>query len=305
MKKKALVIVESPTKAKTLDRFLGPAYEVIASQGHVMDLPASQFGVDLEHGFTPKYIVIVKKRKIVKELKNAASKYKELYLATDPDREGEAISAHLATLLGEGKKIHRAVFHEITPEAIKAAFQHPRTIDEHKVEAQQARRILDRILGYSLSPLLWKNVGRGLSAGRVQSVVLRLIVDRERAIRAFVPEEYWQITATLEKLKALPKEPTGFTANLETIDAQKAKLTKQEQVQGIVKELQGLPFVVSEVTQKATQRHPAPPFTTSTLQQEAFNKLGFSAARTMRIAQQLYEGIELGPTGPAGLITNM
>ncbi len=305
MKKKALVIVESPTKAKTLDRFLGPAYEVIASQGHVMDLPASQFGVDLEHGFTPKYIVIVKKRKIVKELKNAASKYKELYLATDPDREGEAISAHLATLLGEGKKIHRAVFHEITPEAIKAAFQHPRTIDEHKVEAQQARRILDRILGYSLSPLLWKNVGRGLSAGRVQSVVLRLIVDRERAIRAFVPEEYWQITATLEKLKALPKEPTGFTANLETIDAQKAKLTKQEQVQGIVKELQGLPFVVSEVTQKATQRHPAPPFTTSTLQQEAFNKLGFSAARTMRIAQQLYEGIELGPPGPAGLITYM
>ena len=305
MKKGGLVIVESPTKARTLDRFLGASYKVIASQGHVMDLPASQFGVDLEHGFAPKYIVIMKKRSIVKELKTTAAKYKELYLATDPDREGEAISAHLATLLGKGKKIYRAVFHEITPEAVKAAFEHPRAIDEHKVDAQQARRILDRILGYSLSPLLWKNVGRGLSAGRVQSVALRLIVDREREIRAFTPLEYWEIEALLEKLKTRPQEPSRFTAALETVDGKKADLKNEESATGIVKELEGASFVVSAVTKKATQRHPSPPFTTSTLQQEAFNKLGFTAARTMRVAQQLYEGIELGGEGPVGLITYM
>ncbi|MBI3333736.1 MAG: type I DNA topoisomerase [Candidatus Omnitrophica bacterium] len=301
----ALVVVESPTKARTLDRFLGSGYKVLASQGHVMDLPSSQFGVDLENDFAPKYIVIVKKRKIVKELKAAAAKFKELYLATDPDREGEAISAHLATLLGEGKKVHRAVFHEITPAAVKAAFQHPSRIDEHKVEAQQARRILDRILGYSLSPLLWKNVGRGLSAGRVQSVALRLIVDREREIRAFVPQEYWEIMATLAKLHPSPKEPPSFTASLETIDGKKAELKDGDSAGGVVTELKDLPFTVSSVGQKATQRHPSPPFTTSTLQQEAFNKLGSSAARTMRVAQQLYEGIELGPEGPVGLITYM
>ncbi|MBI3615060.1 MAG: type I DNA topoisomerase [Candidatus Omnitrophica bacterium] len=301
----ALVIVESPTKARTLGRFLGSVYKVIASQGHVMDLPASQFGVDLEKNFAPKYIVIMKKRKIVKELKLEAKKFKELFLATDPDREGEAISAHLATLLGEGKKVHRAVFHEITPEAVRAAFEHPREINEHKVEAQQARRILDRILGYSLSPLLWKNVGRGLSAGRVQSVALRLIVDRERQIRAFVPQEYWEITATLAKLHPDPKEPASFTAGLETVDGKKAELKDGETAHALVKELEGVPFKVSDVTRKETQRHPSAPFTTSTLQQEGFNKLGFTAARTMRIAQQLYEGIELGSEGPVGLITYM
>ncbi|MBI3317930.1 MAG: type I DNA topoisomerase [Candidatus Omnitrophica bacterium] len=305
MKKKALVIVESPTKARTLDRFLGESYKVIASQGHVMDLPASSFGVDLEHNFAPKYIVIMRKRKIVKELKEAASKHDELYLATDPDREGEAISKHLAVLLGKGKKVHRAVFHEITPDAVKAAFQHPKALDEHKVEAQQARRILDRILGYSLSPLLWKKVGRGLSAGRVQSVTLRLIVDREREIRAFVPQEYWEITATLEKLHPEGKEPGRFIASLETVDGVKADLKAEGESRKLVEELQGLPFVVSGVSQKVQQRNPSPPFTTSTLQQEAFNKLGFTAARTMRISQQLYEGIELGAEGPVGLITYM
>ncbi len=297
--KKALVVVESPTKARTLGRFLGDSYQVIASQGHVMDLPSSQFGVDLEHGFTPKYIVIFKKRKIVKELKETAAPFKELYLATDPDREGEAISAHLITLLGNGKKVHRAVFHEITPEAIRHAFQHPRGIDENKVQAQQARRILDRILGYSLSPLLWKKVGRGLSAGRVQSVVLRLIVERERQIRAFVPQEYWEIEATLEKRK------TRFTALLERVDGKKAELKDEQTTKGLVEELKGQPFRVAEVNRKEVQRHPAPPFITSSLQQEAFNRLGFSAARTMRVAQELYEGIELGAEGPAGLITYM
>ncbi|MBI3323825.1 MAG: type I DNA topoisomerase [Candidatus Omnitrophica bacterium] len=296
---KALVIVESPTKAKTLDRFLGSKFKVIASQGHVMDLPASQFGVDLENNFAPKYIVIFKKRSLVKELKKTAARFKELYLATDPDREGEAISAHLATVLGKDKKIYRAVFHEITPDAVKAAFAHPREINEHKVEAQQARRILDRILGYSLSPLLWKKVGSGLSAGRVQSVVLRLIVDREREIRAFTPQEYWQITASLEK------DRTVFEATLETIDGKKAELRDGETSTKLVEELKTQPFVVSNITQKATQRHPLPPFTTSTLQQDAFNRLGFSAGRTMRIAQQLYEGIELGAEGPAGLISYM
>ncbi len=309
MKKAALVIVESPTKAKTLDRFLGSGYKVIASLGHVMDLPSSQFGVDLKNDFTPKYIVIFKKRKIVKELKGTAADYRELYLATDPDREGEAISAHLAILLGTGKKVHRAVFHEITPAAVRAAFEHPRKIDENKVQAQQARRILDRILGYTLSPLLWKKVGRGLSAGRVQSVVLKLIVDREREIRAFIPQEYWEITATLEKLKQAAKEagklPATFTATLETVDGKKAELRTGEQAQTLVQELEGQPFTVASVSQKEIQRHPAPPFTTSTLQQAAFNKLGFSTARTMRVAQQLYEGIELGPEGPVGLITYM
>jgi len=301
----ALVIVESPTKARTLDRFLGSSYKVIASQGHVMDLPASQFGVDLENNFAPKYIVIFKKRRLVKELKIAAAKFKELYLATDPDREGEAISAHLATILGEGKKIYRAVFHEITPDAVRAAFQHPREIDVHKVEAQQARRILDRILGYSLSPLLWKNVGGGLSAGRVQSPTLRLIVDREREIRAFVAVEYWEIKATLQKLNPDPKEPPQFTASLETVNGKKAELKNQQQAHELVEGLQKAPFTVSNVTQKGTQRHPSPPFTTSTLQQASFNKLGFTAGRTMRIAQQLYEGIEIGAEGPVGLITYM
>ena len=302
---KALVIVESPTKAKTLDRFLGSGYKVLASQGHVMDLPASQFGIDLEKDFAPKYIVIFRKRRIVKELKIAAAPYKELYLATDPDREGEAISAHLATVLGNGKKVHRAVFHEITPEAVRAAFAHPHAINGHKVDAQQARWILDRILGYTLSPLLWKKVGSGLSAGRVQSVVLRLIVDREKEIRAFVPQEYWEITATLAKMKPAPGEPASFTAGLEAVDGKKAELKDGETANKIVEELHGVPFTVAAITKKATQRHPAPPFTTSTLQQSAFNRLGFTAGRTMRIAQQLYEGVELGAEGPVGLITYM
>ncbi len=304
-KGKALVIVESPTKARTLDRFLGSSYKVIASQGHVMDLPASKFGVDLENNFAPHYIVIFKKRKLVRELKEAAAKYKELYLATDPDREGEAISAHLAIILGEGKKIHRAEFHEITPAAVQAAFDHPREVNVHRVEAQQARRILDRIVGYSLSPLLWKKVGSGLSAGRVQSVALKLIVDREREIRAFNPMEYWKVQVVLEKIKPLADEPKSFVAELESVDGKKTELKEGAIAHEIVDGLKNAPFIITGLTQKAQQRRPAAPYTTSTLQQDAFNKLGFTAGRTMRIAQQLYEGIEVGEEGPVGLITYM
>lgn len=297
-----LVVVESPTKARTLERFLGARYRVVASQGHVMDLPASRFGVDLEKGFEPEYIVIQKKRRIVKELKNIASNFAELVLATDPDREGEAISAHLAALLADGKPVRRAVFHEITPQAIEAAFRKPVEIDRHKVQAQQARRVLDRVLGYSLSPLLWKKVGRGLSAGRVQSVVLKLIVDRERAIRAFQPQEYWQIEALLEKRTQARER---FTAWLETIDGKKADLKKEPDARGLVEELENSQFAVSKITRRQQRRNPSAPFTTSSLQQDAFNRLGFTAARTMRIAQQLYEGIDLGDRGPVGLITYM
>ncbi|PIQ82636.1 MAG: DNA topoisomerase I [Candidatus Omnitrophica bacterium CG11_big_fil_rev_8_21_14_0_20_64_10] len=305
MSSKPLVVVESPTKARTLERYLAGRYKVIASQGHVMDLPASQFGVDVENGFAPKYIVIFRKRRIVKELKLEAARHKTLYVATDPDREGEAISAHLATVLGEGKEVHRAVFHEITPEAIKAAFDHPIEVDRRKVEAQQARRILDRILGYSLSPLLWKKVGRGLSAGRVQSVALKLIVDREAEVQAFRPVEYWEVTAQLAKLKPGPKEPAEFTASLVQVDGKKADLKNQQDAEQLVEGLKEAPFVVQKVTRREQRRHPSAPFTTSTLQQDAFNRLGFGAARTMRIAQQLYEGIDLGEAGPVGLITYM
>ncbi len=304
-KGKALVIVESPTKARTLDRFLGSSYKVIASQGHVMDLPASKFGVDLENNFAPHYIVIFKKRKLVRELKEAAEKYKELYLATDPDREGEAISAHLAIILGEGKKIYRAEFHEITPTAVQAAFDHPREVNIHRVEAQQARRILDRIVGYSLSPLLWKKVGSGLSAGRVQSVALKLIVDREREVRAFNPQEYWKVQVVLEKIKPLADEPKSFVAELESVDGKKTELKEGGIAHEIVDGLKDASFIITGLTQKAQQRRPAAPYTTSTLQQDAFNKLGFTAGRTMRIAQQLYEGIEVGQEGPVGLITYM
>jgi len=300
--KRALVVVESPTKAKTLERILDKTrYKVMASQGHVMDLPTSRFGVDLENGFAPTYLVLPKKRKIVKALKMEAVKHPVLYLATDPDREGEAIGAHLAALLGEGKEIHRAVFHEITHEAVQQAFQHPRQIDERKVQAQQARRVLDRILGYSLSPLLWKKVSKGLSAGRVQSVALWLVVDRERQIRSFVPKEYWQIVATLAKGKA----QATLTATLETLDGKKADIRTKEEAHRLVEELRSVPFEVSRIAKRQIERNPAAPFITSTLQQAAFNRLGFGAARTMRIAQQLYEGIDLGPEGPVGLITYM
>jgi len=299
--KKGLVIVESPTKAKTLEKFLGGRYVVRASQGHLVDLPSSSMGIDVEHGFTPKYIVIKKRRPIVKELQAEAKKTGELWLATDPDREGEAISWHLGTLLGEGKTVHRAVFHEITPHAVEEAFKHPQSLDMNKVNAQQARRVMDRLVGYSISPILWKKVSRGLSAGRVQSVAVRLIVEREREIRAFVPKEYWSIEATLTP--TAKEQP--FVAQLIRRGDQDLEIGTQAEADAIVQALQAAAYTVASVTESQRRRNPYAPFTTSTLQQEAYHKLRFSASRTMRVAQQLYEGIELGSEGPTGLITYM
>ena len=299
--KKGLVIVESPTKAKTLEKFLGGRYIVRASQGHLVDLPSSSMGIDVEHGFTPKYIVIKKRRPIVKELQAEAKKTGELWLATDPDREGEAISWHLGTLLGEGKTVHRAVFHEITPHAVEEAFKHPQSLDMNKVNAQQARRVMDRLVGYSISPILWKKVSRGLSAGRVQSVTVRLVVEREREIRAFVPKEYWSIEATLTP--TAKEQP--FVAQLIRRGDQDLEMTAQAEAAAIVQTLQTAAYTVASVTESQRRRNPYAPFTTSTLQQEGYHKLRFSASRTMRVAQQLYEGIELGSEGPTGLITYM
>ena len=304
MKKKSpgrLVIVESPTKAKTLERFLGGRYHVRASQGHLVDLPKSTMGIDVEHGFTPKYIVIKTRRPVLKQLKADADKADELWLATDPDREGEAISWHLSTLLGEGKTIRRAVFHEITPRAIEEAFKHPHELDLNKVNAQQARRVMDRLVGYSISPLLWQKVSRGLSAGRVQSVAVRLIVDREREIRAFVPREYWTIEATLTPMGK--EQP--FVAQLVKIGEADVDLKAEAEAKQVAAVLEKASYAVAGVSETQRRRNPLPPFTTSTLQQEAYNKLRYSASRTMKIAQQLYEGVTLGQEGPTGLITYM
>ncbi|OGX37317.1 MAG: DNA topoisomerase I, partial [Omnitrophica WOR_2 bacterium RIFCSPHIGHO2_02_FULL_68_15] len=299
--KKRLVIVESPTKAKTLERFLGGRYIVRASQGHLVDLPKSTMGIDVEHDFTPKYLVIKKRQPILKELKQEMKKADELWLATDPDREGEAISWHLGTLLGEGKTVHRATFHEITPRAIEEAFKHPQTIDLNKVNAQQARRVMDRLVGYSISPLLWQKVSRGLSAGRVQSVVVRIIVDREREIRAFVTKEYWTIAALLTPTA----KESPFVAQLVKRGDEDAELGTEAAAAVVVEQLQKAAYAVAGVAETQRRRNPYPPFTTSTLQQEAYYKLRFSSSRTMKIAQQLYEGIELGEEGPTGLITYM
>lgn len=327
-----LVIVESPAKAHTIHTILGKDFDVTSSMGHLIDLPASRLGVDIEHGFAPHYIVIQKRRKIAKQLLQEARGKQAIYLAPDPDREGEAISWHLAKFLKDdevaqakkalakrtnskpkpsrgktkgaqrdGCKIYRVTFHEITPEAVKQAIQRPGTIDVKKVNAQQARRVLDRLVGYSLSPLLWKKIGRGLSAGRVQSVALRLIVDRENQIKAFVPQEYWLIDALLKK----GAEGVAFRAQLDKVDGKKVEVATQQQAQRLVQDLKGQQFVVGSVEEKEQKRYPKPPFTTSTLQQEAFHKLGFVAARTMRIAQQLYEGLDIGQQSAAGLITYM
>lgn len=331
MTAKNLVIVESPAKAKTIHKILGSDFDVTSSMGHLVDLPASKLGVDVEKDFEPHYIVIQKRRKIAKQLQAEAKGRQAIYLAPDPDREGEAISWHLASLLrnryapkskraapppdpkpkkgvkaskasANGFHIYRVVFHEITPEAIKAAMKRPGDIDVKKVNAQQARRILDRLVGYSLSPLLWRKIGRGLSAGRVQSVALRLIVDREKEIEAFVPQEYWTIETQLRKAAG----GAAFTAQLESIGKQKAEIKTKADAHRISEELKRQPsFVVADIEEKEQRRYPKPPFTTSTLQQEAFNKLGYPSARTMRIAQQLYEGIEVGQDGPVGLITYM
>ncbi|MHB8733185.1 MAG: type I DNA topoisomerase [bacterium] len=305
---RSLVVVESPTKARTLKKLLDGRYDVMASMGHVKDLPRSQLGVDVEHEFAPKYLVPKGKGPIIKELKSAAKKASTVYLATDPDREGEAISWHLSNILGPvNDKIKRIEFHEVTREAVKRALQHPRSIDTSLVNAQQARRILDRLVGYKLSPLLWRKVRGGLSAGRVQSVAVRLIVEREKEIEAFVPQEYWSITARLVQNGGAtpPVADASFQAKLIGKGSEKISIGTDAEAKALVADLERLPYAVGEVRRRDQQRNPAAPFTTSTLQQEANRKLGYSAARTMVVAQQLYEGLDVGQEGTVGLITYM
>ena len=296
-----LVIVESPSKAKTIGRYLGSDYTVKASMGHLRDLPKSKMGVDLEHDFTPQYIPVRGKEALIKELKSEAAKADTVYLATDPDREGEAISWHLKELLGlPDEKAQRVTFNEITQKVVKESIQHPRDIDYDLVDAQQARRILDRIVGYQLSPLLWKKVRRGLSAGRVQSVATRLVVDRENEIRAFQPKEYWSLDVTLNRIG----KPGSFVAHYWGED-KKRELENEEQTQAVINDITGKEFTVTNVKKAEKKRSSAPPFTTSTLQQEASRKLGFTPKKTMMIAQQLYEGVEIAGEGTTGLITYM
>jgi DNA topoisomerase-1 len=328
---RSLVIVESPAKAKTINKYLGRNYAVRASLGHVKDLPKKVLGIDVDHGFEPTYEVIPGKEKVLKELRALAADADNVYLAADPDREGEAICAHLAEILrddGFGKrkrkpvaetakkktrkgkaaaapeqaanKIYRVLFHEITPKAIAAAFEHPGKVNASLVDAQQTRRVLDRLVGYKISPLLWDKVRRGLSAGRVQTVALRLIVEREREIRAFIPKEYWSIHALLNGA-----EPPTFEAKLTRHRGEEIEIGNQEAAEKILADLQGARWLVSSVQQKEKRRYAAPPFTTSKLQQEAYNKLRFSAKRTMMLAQRLYEGVELGEEGSVALITYM
>ncbi len=297
-----LVIVESPAKAKTIQKYLGKRYQVIASMGHVRDLPKSTLGVDVENHFTPKYINIRKQSETIKELKAAAKKSDHIFLATDPDREGEAISWHLANLLNlsvEDK--NRITFNEITKTGVTDGMKHPRKIDLDLVDAQQARRILDRLVGYKLSPFLWKKVRPGLSAGRVQSVTVRVIVDRENEIRAFVPEEYWTIDA---KLSAASSKKT-FPAKFYGLGKEKMELKTKEETDEVLSKIEGKDFTVRSVKKGTRQKQPAPPFTTSTLQQEASRKLGFQSRRTMKAAQELYEGVEIPKMGAVGLITYM
>ncbi|WP_066173014.1 type I DNA topoisomerase [Bacillus marinisedimentorum] len=296
-----LVIVESPAKAKTIERYLGKKYKVKASMGHVIDLPKSQMGVDVEDDYRPKYITIRGKGPVLKELKAAAKKAKKVYLAADPDREGEAIAWHLAHSLDlDTEGDIRVVFNEITKDAVKESFKHPRTINMDLVDAQQARRILDRLVGYNISPLLWKKVKKGLSAGRVQSVAVRLIIDREKEINDFEPEEYWTIKALFEK------DGETFEANFHSADGEKIELKSEGDVKNVTGKLDGKRFQIKSVTKKERKRNPAQPFTTSSLQQEAARKLNFRAKKTMMLAQQLYEGIDLGKKeGTVGLITYM
>ena len=305
---KDLVIVESPAKARTIGRFLGRGYTAKASMGHVRDLPRRKIGVKVEdRSFEPTYQVPSDKRKVVSELRAAAKEAETVYLATDPDREGEAISWHLINAASmDGSKVKRVVFHEITRDAIREAFENPRDIDQNLVDAQQARRVLDRLVGYELSPVLWRKVKRGLSAGRVQSVTLRLVADREREIQAFKPEEFWKIEALLAKQS---HNGTGaqFTAALRGVKGRKGafKVSNAEEAGRIAADLDGADFVVDSIKKRQAHNRPAAPFITSTLQQEAWRKLRFTARRTMSVAQQLYEGLPLGDEGSAGLITYM
>ncbi|HFC47130.1 MAG TPA: type I DNA topoisomerase, partial [Dissulfuribacter thermophilus] len=303
--KKGLVIVESPTKARTLSRYLGRDFAVKASVGHIKDLPKKELGVDVDNGFTPKYVVIHGKGKVIKELKQAAQNAEEIYLAPDPDREGEAIAWHIAEELqktkGKPRRFHRVLFKELTKKGIQEAMSHPVELDPNKYESQKARRVLDRLVGYEVSPLLWQKVKSGLSAGRVQSVALRLICEREKEIRAFRPEEYWTIDAQLKK----PQAPPPFKARLQEFKGEKLKISDEKGAKAISKELEGCRFEVQSVQTREVKRNPPPPFITSTLQQEASRRLRFSAKKTMQIAQRLYEGVEIGEEGPVGLITYM
>ncbi len=296
-----LVIVESPAKAKTIQKYLGSGYEVVASMGHVCDLPKSKLGVDIEHGFTPKYIEMPDKKELIKQLKSKAADSDFVYLAADPDREGEAISWHLCHVLALNEEDdNRITFNEITKKGVEAGIEHPRRINMDLVDAQQARRVLDRIVGYKLSPFLWKKVKRGLSAGRVQSVAVRIIVDRENEIRNFKPEEYWSIDAVLLK------DRSKFEAHLHgKSDGKKISIENENQANEIMQALDGAEYVVLNVKKGTRKKQPAPPFTTSTLQQEASRKLNFNPQRTMRVAQGLYEGVDVQGIGMTGLITYM
>lgn len=297
-----LVIVESPSKAKTVQKYLGPGFEVMASMGHVRDLQKSKLSVDIENGFAPVYVPMKDKEEVIKSLKAAAKKADTVYLAGDPDREGEAISWHLAQLLDipEDAPV-RVTFNEITKTGVQAGMAHPRCIDENLVNAQQARRILDRIVGYKLSPFLWKKVRRGLSAGRVQSVAVKMIVDREKQINAFKPEEYWSIEGKF----TAPSSKKQFDASFVSLDGEKTELKNEEQANAVLERIKGADFVVTGVKKSVRRKSPAAPFTTSTMQQEASKKLGFQTSKTMRAAQQLYEGVEIEGMGAVGLITYM
>lgn len=302
---KNLVIVESPAKAGTINKFLGRDYQVEASFGHIRDLPKSKMGVDLQNGFTPEYVIPAKAKKRVNLLRKQAVGKQIVYLATDPDREGEAISWHLAILLSEGvPAVKRVMFNELTKEAVVRAFEHPRDIDQNLVNSQQARRVLDRIVGYELSPLLWRKVGRGLSAGRVQSVALRIVVEREREVRKFKPEEYWSLHAKLSS-KRPSEQGKIFQAKLYRVGDKKLELKNEAETLKLKALLEKETFRVISVQKKERRRKPQAPYTTSKLQQEAYNRLGSSAAKTMRTAQTLYEGVELGAEGSVGLITYM
>ena len=307
---KSLVIVESPAKARTVGQILGSKYVVTASQGHVRDLPKSKIGVDVDLDFEPSYVIMKDKRSLLTQIKKAGNEANEVYLATDPDREGEAISWHLQNA-AEWKNLttppKRVVFHEITKEAVEEAFRNPREIDMQLVNAQQARRILDRLVGYQISPLLWRRVQRGTSAGRVQSVALRMIVDREREIDAFIPVESWTIDNLLRKSAAEAIDKNQFPAVLHSLqgDRNRISIPKEENARAYEAELANADYKVAEVRKRDVRQRPSAPFTTSTMQQEAGRKLRYTAQRTMAVAQQLYEGLSVGSGGPVGLITYM
>lgn len=297
---KSLLIVESPAKARTIKKYLGKEFNVLASVGHVKDLPKSSLGVDVDNNFTPHYDIIKGKGNIIKNIKKEARAAEKVFLAPDPDREGEAIAWHIASEIKEKEKIARVLFNEITKRGIEEAIKHPLPLNSEKFEAQQARRILDRLVGYQISPLLWDKVRRGLSAGRVQSVAVRVICEREMEIKAFVPQEYWSVTALLEG-----SQPPPVEAKLIKIDGKKAELKSQDETDELLSSIEGASFVIEKIEKKERKKNPLPPFITSSLQQDAARKLGFSAKKTMMLAQRLYEGLDFGAEGPVGLITYM